>query len=272
MARPHAFVKRAFNHNIGGSVTTACPAILDAMTMTDPDLVRYAALNNAEWCDCVCAAHGVPGRFLDGMWVNPNRVPQYYPNAVTLEPSNHTGDIIAIIADAVGSKQAAWSVKDSFRDLDFSATGLVELFDAEWIVAPDVPRAEGLDDVQWSTLGTPADLSDWEAAWSDGGPMEIFKPSLLSNREIRFIAGRCDGKIVAGAVASRSRAVAGMSNVFTPPVDAPYYWSACVAAVRAAFPGLLVVDYERGKNLALAKEVGFRSIGPLRVWTTPAEK
>jgi hypothetical protein len=34
------------------------------------DRVELAARNNAVWCDTVCRAHGVPGEFLNGIWVN----------------------------------------------------------------------------------------------------------------------------------------------------------------------------------------------------------
>ncbi|WP_223635000.1 hypothetical protein [Corallococcus sp. EGB] len=30
-----------------------------------------AVQNNAEWCDTVCRAHGHPGRFEQGLWLNP---------------------------------------------------------------------------------------------------------------------------------------------------------------------------------------------------------
>jgi hypothetical protein len=40
-----------------------------------------------------------------------------------------------------------------------------------------------------------------------------------------------------------------------------------VLAVAALRPGLPVVGYERGEDMAAAREAGGRVIGPLRVWT-----
>jgi hypothetical protein len=55
------------------------------ITSADRDeLLRAAAHNNAEWCDGVCRAHGLPSQFHTDAWVNPHRTPPLYPDAVTL--------------------------------------------------------------------------------------------------------------------------------------------------------------------------------------------
>ena len=49
------------------------------------------ARNNALWCDAVCRAHGLPGEFLAGLWLNRRPVPRFYANAVTLSPKDPAG-------------------------------------------------------------------------------------------------------------------------------------------------------------------------------------
>jgi len=56
--------------------------------MLDDRSVR-AARNNAEWCDAVCRAHGNPGEFHDGIWLNRKPVPRFYPNAGHLRSLVH---------------------------------------------------------------------------------------------------------------------------------------------------------------------------------------
>lgn len=51
--------------------------------------MSQAALNNAEWCDAMCRAHGLPGVFTPRAWTNPARTPLFYPDAVTLSPRRH---------------------------------------------------------------------------------------------------------------------------------------------------------------------------------------
>ena len=76
-----------------------------------------------------------------------------------------------------------------------------------------------------------------------------------------------EGRVVAGAVATRSEQVVGVSNVFAAggrPEDAA--WPLVLEAVHRLFPDLPVVGYEHGEALAAALRHGFEPIGPLRVW------
>lgn len=72
-----------------------------------------------------------------------------------------------------------------------------------------------------------------------------------------------------GAVASRRVGAVGLSNLFarTARGDARVE---CLAAAAAAFPGLPLVAWESGGDLAEARAVGFAQIGPLRVWERDA--
>jgi hypothetical protein len=62
-----------------------------------------------------------------------------------------------------------------------------------------------------------------------------------------------------GVIANRSESVVGLSNLFGD-------WPAAVRSVAARHPGLPLVGYESGDDLAAAHRAGFLSTGPLRVW------
>ena len=82
-----------------------------------------------------------------------------------------------------------------------------------------------------------------------------------------LLAGTRERQIVAVAAANQTGDVVGLSNVFAPAVEAAAVWADVVDYVGALFPGRPLVGYERGDDLALAEAVGFRAVGPLRVWT-----
>ena len=90
---------------------------------------------------------------------------------------------------------------------------------------------------------------------------------MLTNPEIAFIAAYEGQTLVAGAIANRTDDVVGLSNVFVPPDDAEVFWTGCIAMAQEHFPDLPLVGYERGPQLAIAQEIGFEALQPLKVWT-----
>ncbi|GGW27569.1 hypothetical protein [Streptomyces xantholiticus] len=88
---------------------------------------RTAARNNAEWCEAMCRAHGLPGTFGSRAWTNPRRTPPLYPDAGTLSEDATADDVLAAIDRAGGG---GCSVKDSFGSLDLSGAGFDVLFEA----------------------------------------------------------------------------------------------------------------------------------------------
>jgi hypothetical protein len=116
-------------------------------------------------------------------------------------------------------------------------------------------------------------LVEWEAAWNGPSasdlsppPARVFPPALLADPDIAFIAALIDRRVVAGAIANRTDAVVGLSNVFAPAGAAARFWPGCIGAAMSTFAGLPVVGYERGAELALALDLGFQDVGPLRIW------
>ncbi|MFF3891307.1 hypothetical protein [Streptomyces sp. NPDC001914] len=226
------------------------------MKTPNPSLARAAARNNAEWCAAMSRSHGVEGDFTEQAWAAPDRTPRYYPDAVTLVPGA--------------------SVKDSFADLDLTAAGFKVLFEAQWIHRPASgpaasPEPADSPELVWSVASDPDALRDWALAWDDGnGDADLFRPGLLDDPATFVLTGRsADGRVAAGAVASRSDRVVGISNVFARDGGLEAAWAHVPNAVHTLFPALPVVGYEHGDDLAAAVRHGFEPIGPLRIWTHP---
>ncbi|WP_371750034.1 hypothetical protein OG302_06770 [Streptomyces sp. NBC_01283] len=230
--------------------------------------VRAAARNNAEWCDAVCRAHGLPGEFGAGVWSSARRTPPLYPDAATLTAGADARDVVSRIDTA----SPGCSVKDSFADLDLEPWGFEVLFEAQWIHRPagEAPGG-GSSEVRWEPLGSADSLPAWETAWGGGDePTGLFRPELLADGETTtFLAGHAAGRIVAGAIASPGDAVLGISNLFATD-DAPggeaAAWAGCLAEAARRWPDLPVVGYESGESLDVAMSQGFTPVGPLRVW------
>ncbi|MET0419912.1 MAG: hypothetical protein ABW022_28185 [Actinoplanes sp.] len=215
------------------------------------DVREAAAHNNAEWCDIVCASHGLTGRTDVDAWSVPRRSPQWYPDAVTLRPGVDADALLARIDAGVGA-----SVKDSFADLDLGPYGFRVLFDAQWIHRPPTDPPAG---TPLTPVTTPEGLAAWATAQGGG---ELFRPELLADSRVRVLACHDDrGAVVGGAVVSGNGPY-GVSNLFTNTDDPGGIWH----GVLAALPGIPLVGYETTADLPPALRAGFLPTGPLRVW------
>lgn len=236
-------------------------------------IVAQAARNNALWCDAVCRAHGRPGAFENALWVNRSGTPRYYPDAVTLSEADSPEQLEALTALFATSPTRSWAVKDSFMSLDLAPFGFAPVFDARWITrdpaADDKPASTG-----WFEMRQESDLIGWERAWAAGDPSwtdtpaaRLFKPSLLADPDIVFAAltGN-DGAILGGGILNRGAGVVGLSNLFATSVESEAVWHGLGRWAMERFPGLLLVGYEHGEELASARRSGFETIGDLRVW------
>jgi hypothetical protein len=222
-----------------------------------------AARNNAEWCEAMCRAHGLSGAFGARAWTSASRTPVLYPDAVTLTEDATADDALDAVSTGPGC-----SVKDSFATLDLSGVGFQVLFEARWIHRePGLPAPAAPAGVAWSRLETPGELAEWAAAWDGGdGLAHLFRPELLSDPSVAFLVGRAEGRLTAGAVVSGGGEAAGVSNLFAVDDDLDAAWAGCLSAVADAWPGVPVVGYEQGDDLAAAVRQGCVPVGPLRVW------
>lgn len=231
-----------------------------------------AVRNNAEWCDAVCTARGVPGTFSTHLWVSRGAPPPYYPNIITLAPSSPA--VSAALAKAIDSLRSEvsqeLSVKDSFGDTDLSGLGFRVLFEARWFGRRGAHsvRRDGGSGLQWIALRSEEDLVAWKNAWDPKilNVDPVFLPSLLDDENMLFIAAKRGGVIIAGAVVNKHAGAVGISNFFSRTTATATCWSECVSIAMARFPGLPVVGYAQGAELSGAVSVGFDELGPLRLW------
>ena len=245
-------------------------------TKNDLSKVEQAARNNAILCDTMCRAHGTSGEFHEAVWLNRHPVPRFYPNLITLSNQGYYTVQLAHVQDLVTSSLPGhWAVKDSFCELDLAAQAFQLVFEATWLwLAPStlIPNGRG-HGIQWVRLQDGSKLVKWETAWNDTPANSsslqqprLFLPSLLADPNIAFIAAYQGSEIIAGAIANRTDNVVGLSNIFAPPEDSASFWAGCVTTAKISFPGLPLVGYESGPELALAEAVGFEKLQMLRVW------
>ena len=238
--------------------------------------VEKAARNNAKWCDDVCRAHGTSGEFHDTLWLNHHTVPRFYPNVVTLTQGGTAAQLQTIQALTATGLPGNWGVKDSFNTLDLTSLGFQPAFEASWLwrETSSPLRKPATSSLRWTYIQTEPELAKWEAAWngdlsnnSSTSQPRLFLPTMLANPGIVFIAAYQDQSLVAGAIANRTDDVVGLSNVFDPSDDPLPFWTGCIAMAQEIFPDLPMVGYERGPQLAIAQQIGFEALQPLKIWT-----
>ncbi|EWT03414.1 hypothetical protein N865_16920 [Intrasporangium oryzae NRRL B-24470] len=232
------------------------------------DRVMLAARNNALWCDAVCRTHGLRTTLDDSLWSSATRTPPYYPDAVTLAPTVSEYDVLARVDANDGC-----SVKDSFSTLDLTMEDFARLVVGQWVwLDGDTDAATRSEGRLWSSVSSPAELGQWQRAWSRGeDDAAIFRSSLLTEAGIHFLAARepgdgPDGPVVAGAILSVTGAVAGVSNLFDINGDETRTWREVAARAHSLTGGLPLVGWDAGDSLERALAAGCTALGPLTVW------
>ena len=237
-------------------------------------ITALAAYNNAMWCDAVCRAHDRPGEFHETLWFTRLGTPRFYPDAVTTAGVEAAPVQMKAIADLIGStRRREWFVKDSFHCLRLNSLGFEHLFDAKWIAMsgarPDVRR--DMLDYRSTIVTDEAGLIAWERSWAGEEAKaaaipqpRVFMPRLLADDSIVFVSLQGEDGIAGGGILNRGADVVGLSNLFGSKID--WVWRSLTAMAGEIFPGLPLVGYEHGNDLAAAKLAGFETTGPLRIW------
>jgi len=226
--------------------------------------------NSLGWYEAVLRPHGLSGVIANGVWACRERVPPYYSNAITLDSTDTAGQI-EVLRDLANDLGRPFSVKDSFALLDLGSLGLRLLFDAEWtwLDPSSGPPAHGRHHLEWRRVTSDDELDNWEDAWRrNGSPADrrVFLPDLLASDDVVLLAGEEGERIVAGCAANPTSGVVGFSNFFAEDPEREPVMASAVGAVMRIAPGLPVVGYDSGDDLAIARQLGFRTVGALRVW------
>ena len=112
-----------------------------------------------------------------------------------------------------------------------------------------------------------------EAAWRrdpdnalpDAQP-PIFRPGLLADPDVVFVAARRGAAIVAGGIANRHGGAVGISNLFVSEPGEGAHLAGLLSLAAGIYPGLPLVGYEPSDGTEAFERLGFERIGPLRVW------
>jgi hypothetical protein len=201
----------------------------------------------------VCRAHGKPGRFLPGIWVNAEVVPRFYPNAVALAHGREARaeQRSAIELLVASNLPGRWAMKDSFAALDLSRLGFEVLFEASWIRSV-MPAAGPSTDIVWQR------------------ETRSQSPLPLDDPDFALFTGRRGFRVVAGGMFYRAEGLVGLSNVVAESADAVTVWRSLILLAAQTFPRLPVVGYESGDELQAALDAGFEFGDPLRIWVRSA--
>jgi hypothetical protein len=226
-----------------------------------------------DWYESMFRAHGLASSVAvaDGVWTCRGVAPPYHSNALTLtrSPLETQAAALSRLAESIGRP---FTVKDSFRSLDLAPLGLRPLFDAEWIWRePALPAGKRSD--TWKRVMRPSELSGWETAWrANGSPTaaSVFNAKFLADKSVALFAAHRGDEVVAGFAGHRSSKVVGLSNFFSAVPDVDPLLADALDELARFSPARPIVGYEGGEALERARRLGFRTVGPLRVWTSDA--
>jgi len=225
--------------------------------------------NSLGWYEAVFRTHGLSGTLTDGLWACRGKVPPYYSNALTVAPG-WSGARAKVLLDLAADLGRSFSVKDSFAAIDLGAGNLRELFNAHWIVRDPstAPPETEPGPAEWRRVTDDLELERWEAAWRENGSptdKRVFLPALLTDTDVALFAAYRDGRIVGGCAANRTPGAVGLSNVFAEDDQTESVAAGAIAETIRFAPGMPVVGYERGDDLARFVRLGFRPVGRLRI-------
>ena len=203
------------------------------------DLLLNAVRNNAFWCDHVVRKAGNATVFTPLYWYTAQPVSEFYPNLITLKQNLNKKEQEEVNKIITSIPLKDFSIKDSFSELEIKKTDYSELFTASWISFEN----NTFEDVN---------LSDWQIEKDD------------QDDDIAYSVKLIDKKPISGFITNIADNVIGVTNVFHDKTDKDF-WKECVSLIEENISSFPIVGYEKGKELELAKQSGFKELGKLRV-------
>ncbi|MBB6636624.1 hypothetical protein [Cohnella thailandensis] len=228
--------------------------------MNKREKVDAAVWNNIVWCGIVCETHGIAAASSEHIWRTATKAPMFYPDIITSSRQATREEIV----DVIGANEA-FSIKDSYANLDMSLCNFTSLFTAEWIYREPAACPESVQ-TAWYPVATEKELADWTSAHGSGNSI---RPELLKRRDVKIYINKKKGE-AAGFIASLGADAVGISNVFSSAA-CDHLWSDIPKIVALDFPGLPLVGYERDADLRAALRSGWEAVGPLRIWVKSSD-
>jgi hypothetical protein len=219
-------------------------------------LLQSAIRNNVIWCKKVSELHGGSHLTKSNVWGLTTKAPKFYPDVMTTNKAVTTQEVVEFI----GNREIL-SVKDSFSNIDLSFWGFRILFEGEWIYheAVSVPFSHSND---WKIIQTEEEVVNWTTACGLEG---IITVDLLGDPEV-VTFGKGEFNAEKGFIVNQGGKAIGVSNVFSQNPNRHEHWTEIPQIVSTIFPRLPLVGYEHGEELKAALQMGWKSVGPLRVW------
>jgi hypothetical protein len=233
----------------------------------DAEKARICAANNADLYQAMFRAHRLPDQRTSAFWSSDAIAPPYYSNMTTLDPDATADQLVEIgrLTERLGRRPG---FKDGFSRFDLVNKGFRLLSTASWIWA-ELPRIPPRPHQNWVRLGDAAALGRWEHAWKESGSptdANVFTPALLSDSDMHFYGRLAGNGFDAGCIVNRSPEAVGISNIFRLTGTPQAFGDAISLATAAFSPDLPLVGYDCGSALDEMTNLGFRSVGELRIW------
>jgi hypothetical protein len=232
--------------------------------------LRFAIADNVAWCTLIGSElNDVPSLARFGGVIFSRKMPAYFPNFISTESTASVQNQCALVQALRTLKlPVGFGIKDSYANLDLSAHGFRCAMEGRWI---------GLDNERGAVRQLPPAVSVlWPEtrhgveAWIQASgfcaiDIARYFASPRAVRTVAFLAVLQGQSVRAGAIVSATQWSAGISNVFSLDPNLPV-WPLITTAIRHRFGDALLVGWESGDALDAARDAGFESLHPMRVW------
>jgi len=233
--------------------------------------LQRAIDNNHGLYEAIFASHGIRWNKNASSWYCIEKVPPLYSNLVTRSAAWRPDGIFRSINNSFENEQwENWSIKDSFAALDLGSHDFIKLFDAQWLYleARQFKPEKKIAGIRHELIKDEDALCRWRKAWDADEALgnRIFRPGLLRDPGVHFVAGYVAEKIVSGCLVNKTDNVLGISNCFCANEDIGY-WSEIIRFIHASIEYTDIVGYERSGHLVTRlRATGFEAVGNLVVW------
>jgi GNAT superfamily N-acetyltransferase len=241
---------------------------------TPPDTRSLGASNLAAWHDGLLRSLGLSGRWEDGFWGIPERVPVIYHNAVTLgEARDGEGSMPARLGAYFSAELRSISVCDSFAGLDLRRQGFRVVESSRWMVRAPQPVPRAVTDLTVARVEDDAGLNTWEECSLAGFEvrqterLKLQGVGVLEDRRYQFWLGWSDGRAVAAGMSFVDHASVGLYAISViPEARRRGFARAITTELLRAAPALPAILQPSEAAATLYRELGFVDAGPFTVW------